>query len=243
MRGLSSFNLLLNLKKKLKKNIILFIQVNKDDCESDPCHNGVCVDEVDGFHCNCENTGYIGTLCDLNENECKRKPNICLNGGICYDTYGSYVCECQANFEGFNCEQLIDQCSANPCENGATCINRKDGVQCVCPHGFFGVYCENGNECGRDCPKGTECISGECCEPDVNGKQCKTLSTADCNCLNGGTCNGNGNSTVCICPEGFEGSICENDIDECIQNPNICVHGICVNQPGTFKCYCEPGKL
>lgn len=217
--------------------------MNKDDCESDPCHNGVCVDEVDGFHCNCENTGYIGTLCDLNENECKKKPNICLNGGICYDTYGSYVCECQANYEGFNCEQLIDQCSANPCENGATCINRKDGVQCVCPHGFFGVYCENGNECGRDCPKGTECISGECCEPDVNGKQCKTLSTTECNCLNGGTCNGNGNSTVCICPEGFEGSLCENDIDECIQNSNICVHGICVNQPGTFKCYCEPGKL
>ena len=67
-------------------------QVNRDDCESNPCqNNGVCVDEIAGFRCNCENTGYTGTLCEDNENECKKKPNICLNGGTCYDTYGLNV--------------------------------------------------------------------------------------------------------------------------------------------------------
>lgn len=66
--------------------------MNKDDCESNPCqNNGVCIDEIAGFHCNCENTGYTGTLCEDNENECKKKPNICLNGGTCYDTYGLNV--------------------------------------------------------------------------------------------------------------------------------------------------------
>lgn len=182
-------------------------------------------------------------MCEDNENECKKKPNICLNGGTCYDTYGSYVCECQPNFGGFNCEQPVDQCSAKPCNNGATCINRKDGVQCVCPHGFYGDFCESGLDCGRDCPKGTECIGGQCCEPDTNGKQCKALPIEDCNCLNGGSCHENGNISTCICPEGYEGSLCEKDVDECLQNPNICVNGICVNQPGTFKCYCEPGNL
>lgn len=56
---------------------------------------GICIDEVNGFHCNCDKTGYSGTRCQDNENECKKKPNICLNNGICYDTYGSYVCECK----------------------------------------------------------------------------------------------------------------------------------------------------
>lgn len=49
--------------------------------------------------------------------------------------------------------------------------------------------------------------------------------------------------SACICPDGYEGNLCERDIDECLLNPNICVNGICVNQPGTFKCYCEPGKF
>lgn len=105
----------------------------------------------------------------------------------------------------------------------------------------MGEFCENA-DCGRDCPKGTECIGGQCCEPDGNGKKCKSIPTEDCDCLNGGTCNENGNTSACICPEGYEGNLCEKDVDECLLNPNICVNGICVNQPGTFKCYCEPGK-
>lgn len=36
------------------------------------------------------------------------------------------------------------------------------------------------------------------------------------------------------------GTNCDVDIDECV-NPGICGHGICVNHPGSFKCYCEPG--
>lgn len=177
-----------------------------DDCESSPCqNNGICIDAVAGFRCNCSNTGYTGILCQDNENECKKRPNICLNNGICYDTYGSFICECPPDFVGFNCEQLIDTCVA------------------------------------KDCPKDTICVSGQCCEPDLSGKNCKSYTSDDCNCLNGGVCNGN--STVCICSEGYEGTLCENDIDECFQKPNVCVHGICVNQPGTFKCYCEPGKL
>lgn len=214
---------------------IFDFQVNEDDCESNPCqNNGICIDEVAGFHCNCSHTGYTGALCENNENECKKKPNICLNGGVCYDTYGSYICECLPNFSGFNCEVLIDPCFAHACKNGGTCINRRDSFQCICPRGFSGEMCETGPDLG------TECIAGKCCEPDVSGMQCKTMLVEDCNCLNGGRCNRN--TSACVCPQGFDGTLCENDVDECIQNQNICVHGICVNQPGTFKCYCEPGN-
>lgn len=90
---------------------------------------------------------------------------MCLNNGICYDTYGSFICECTPNFAGFNCEQLIDSCTA------------------------------------KDCPRDTICFGGQCCEPDSSGNQCKPY-VHDCKCLNGGTCDGN--STVCICPNGYE---------------------------------------
>lgn len=213
--------------------------MNKDDCESNPCqNNGICEDEVAGFRCNCSNTGYSGPLCEQNVNECKRNSNLCQNGGICYDTYGSYICECPPNFIGFNCEQPIDPCFGQPCDNGGTCISRNESFQCICPRGFTGDICENMPDCGN-CPHGTECINGQCCEPDSSGVQCKTVLSQECACLNGGSCSGN--SSACICTDGYEGTLCENDIDECKRNPNICVHGICVNQPGSFKCYCEPG--
>lgn len=38
------------------------------------------------------------------------------------------------------------------------------------------------------------------------------------------------------------GKYCEVDIDECIQNLKICNHGVCVNIPGSYQCYCRPGK-
>lgn len=215
--------------------------MNKDDCESSPClNNGICIDEINGFHCNCSSTGYSGFLCQNNENECKRKPNVCLNDGICYDTYGSYICECPPNYTGFNCEQLIDPCFTNPCGHGGSCVSRSDTFQCICSIGYSGELCENGPVCPIECPRETICIAGKCCEPDSSGKQCIASHLDDCHCLNGGTCNKNG--SACICPDGFDGDLCENDINECKETPNICVHGICVNQPGTFKCYCEPGN-
>lgn len=215
-------------------------QMNKDDCDPNVCqNNGRCIDEVGGFHCNCTGTGYTGNLCETNENECKSKHSPCLNGGICYDTYGSYVCECPTNYSGFNCEELVDPCSGHPCSHGGTCVGRKDSFHCICPRGFSGEFCENLPVCSKECPQNTECIAGKCCEI---GKQCSLQTTSEgCSCLNGGTCTGDG--SFCKCPEGFEGSKCEADVDECALNPNVCVHGICVNQPGTFKCYCEPGDF
>ena len=39
---------------------------------------------------------------------------------------------------------------------------------------------------------------------------------------------------------GFTGTRCETDIDECVENPNICgEHGLCKNELGKYKCECE----
>lgn len=37
------------------------------------------------------------------------------------------------------------------------------------------------------------------------------------------------------------GTLCEIDIDECNITKGICGHGICINVPGSYQCYCEPG--
>lgn len=217
-------------------------ETDLDDCASSPCqNNGQCIDEVGGFRCNCEGTGYSGTLCQNDINECSN-PNTCLNGGVCYDTYGSYICECPSNFSGLDCEIPVNSCSSHPCGHGGTCISRKDGsFHCICVQGYSGELCEIEMGCERECPPDTKCIAGQCCIPDLTGTQCKSISSSfdDCFCLNGGTCILNG--TACICPKGFEGLRCEIDIDECL-TPNICGKGICVNQKGGFKCYCVPGR-
>ncbi|CAG5034761.1 unnamed protein product [Parnassius apollo] len=39
----------------------------------------------------------------------------------------------------------------------------------------------------------------------------------------------------------INGRLCELDKDECALMPKICNHGVCVNVPGSYQCYCKPG--
>uniref|UniRef100_A0A915AIW5 EGF-like domain-containing protein n=1 Tax=Parascaris univalens TaxID=6257 RepID=A0A915AIW5_PARUN len=61
-------------------------------------------------------------------------------------------------------------------------------------------------------------------------------------CHNGGTCVPvqNGTEQVCYCPEGFQGTRCQYDINECLIDNGGCHHD-CVNTIGTFYCRCFPG--
>ena len=42
--------------------------------------------------------------------ECESSP--CVNGGQCVDTINSYMCTCQAGYEGAQCE-----CESSPIDN------------------------------------------------------------------------------------------------------------------------------
>lgn len=83
------------------------------------------------------------------------------------------------------------------------------------------MVCSNNNKC--ICPEGINC---EACNSNP--------------CANGSTCRAKGSTYECICAEGWNGTDCEIDIDEC-KTANTCQNGICVNKLGGFKCYCEPG--
>ncbi|NXD62089.1 CRUM1 protein, partial [Eolophus roseicapillus] len=60
-------------------------------------------------------------------------------------------------------------------------------------------------------------------------------------CLNAGTCEDLFNSFSCACSAGWEGLLCEANIDDCQSNP--CVHGDCVDAVADFQCQCFRGFI
>ncbi|NXY41066.1 CRUM1 protein, partial [Ceuthmochares aereus] len=60
-------------------------------------------------------------------------------------------------------------------------------------------------------------------------------------CLNAGTCEDLFNSFHCACRAGWEGPLCEANIDDCQSSP--CVHGDCVDAVADFQCECFRGFI
>ena len=45
----------------------------------------------------------------------------------------------------------------------------------------------------------------------------------------------------CSCQPGYMGPLCEQDVDECLDDTVMCVNGTCVNTAGSFNCDCNDG--
>jgi hypothetical protein len=59
-------------------------------------------------------------------------------------------------------------------------------------------------------------------------------------CMNNGTCFDNFYSFMCTCPVGFNGTLCEINMNECLSNP--CLNGAsCVNGLNSYTCQCTDG--
>ena len=59
-------------------------------------------------------------------------------------------------------------------------------------------------------------------------------------CQNNSTCEREGpGMTRCLCADGFTGSVCQHDIDDCLSQP--CVNGRCEDLVNGYMCYCQPG--
>lgn len=58
-------------------------------------------------------------------------------------------------------------------------------------------------------------------------------------CHHLGTCQDRFNAFSCSCSAGWQGPLCESNIDDCSSSP--CVHGVCVDEVANFHCVCDKG--
>uniref|UniRef100_A0A914P2F5 EGF-like domain-containing protein n=1 Tax=Panagrolaimus davidi TaxID=227884 RepID=A0A914P2F5_9BILA len=203
-------------------------------CDSASCSgHGICSTSKNGtsISCLCD-SGWSGERCERDINECENDATLC-NNGECVNSPGSYFCRCSTGFIGVHCDKEYPSggCSGHPCQNGGTCLTKssKNGrdFTCKCLAGFTGDLCEeNINDCARyDNPN--------------LGDAGKNLSK----CTNGGSCIDGINEFHCVCPNGFTGNDCRQNIDECsIFGSNLCQNGgTCIDTYGTYQCACVYG--
>ncbi|XP_041824165.1 cubilin [Melanotaenia boesemani] len=211
-----------------------------------PAGNPACVADVDE--------------CNLPTKPCSANPPV-----SCYNTQGSFYCgACPAGWQGngYSCQD-VNECLTN---NGGCstaplvqCLNTMGSFHCgSCPPGYEGdgKTCTQSNICSSNnggcyplatcssapgsslpictCPPGyagngygpTGCTpTSDTCQtnnPCVNG-QCVSTSSAP--------------GYICNCNSGWQGPICDQNINECSSNP--CQNGgTCVDGVNGFTCTC-----
>ncbi|CAF3399711.1 unnamed protein product [Rotaria socialis] len=224
-------------------------EVNVDDCSSQLCRHGQCIDKINGFMCKCYD-GYDGIFCDSVINQCGNSP--CQNNGICQSLINTYQCLCLSGYQGKNCEKkIIKPCLANPCVNNGTCtLLSDDDFQCNCLLGYSGETCEiKFHACSSNpCRSGTchdiangfyycSCISGYTgfnCETEIDS--CDSLP-----CLHNGVCNNlASNLFSCTCTNGHYGAQCQYIDYQCDSGPCL-NNGTCMTSNNGYQCICPVG--
>uniref|UniRef100_A0A7M5X290 Uncharacterized protein n=2 Tax=Clytia hemisphaerica TaxID=252671 RepID=A0A7M5X290_9CNID len=224
-----------------------FCETDLNECDTPNfCNNGTCKDRYGSFSCYCD-TGYTGTNCESEINECQ--PDPCVNG-TCTDKFASYECSCSPGYNGTNCDRESDECTFGYCENSIKCTDKFLDYECTCMEGYTGKNCTDDiNECNSTstilCTNGGQCVntvgSYRCdCQPGYTGRDCSVnIQECDSNpCVNG-TCLDGINNYTCQCDTGFTGRNCELDIDDCAVNNQPCENnGQCIDGLNDFTCQC-----
>ncbi|XP_031240036.1 protein crumbs homolog 1 isoform X4 [Mastomys coucha] len=198
---------------KVSTNVVLTGCLPSNACHSSPClHGGNCQESYRSYRCTCL-SGWSGTHCEINTDECFSSP--CIHGN-CSDGVAAYHCRCEPGYTGVNCEADVDNCKSHQCANGATCVPGTHGYSCLCFGNFTGRFCRHSRLPSTVC--GNE----------------KTNFT----CYNGGSCSVFQEDWKCMCRPGFTGEWCEEDINECASNP--CINGgLCRDLVNRFLCICD----
>lgn len=72
--------------------MMILIKYLPDECASSPCqNNAICVQKNNGtFECQCAGTGFMGSFCEIDINECEIEQINCGGKGTCINTLGSF---------------------------------------------------------------------------------------------------------------------------------------------------------
>lgn len=191
-------------------------QVPSTQCRNVVCHNnGTCLpDESNGFVCLCGGV-YMGRYCDVPIEE---EEFTAIPGGLV----------CPVNYYGFDCAMYCKD--SDSCGSGHTRCDRQTGEP-ICINGWVGDNCTRrivdamlDPECpGSPCRNNGQCFDGGCCcTPGYTGGFCEEeiLECAQRPCLNEGSCIELVNSFTCICPDNYNGSLCESLISGNVSEAN-----------------------
>ncbi|XP_059160482.1 uncharacterized protein LOC131944017 [Physella acuta] len=201
------------------------------DCRVNNCSSNLqCKSSSTGYVCMCREgftttrdtcaaceEGYWGTECN---NTCS-----CSVFGTSTCDKVSGTCQCKSGWSGTNCDKDVDECLQNTtiCPSHSNCNNTDGSFVCLCDDGYFNS--SNSCEACAEGSWGTECS---------NNCSCSVLGTSTCDKVSG----------TCQCKSGWSGTNCDKDVDECLQNTNICPSNThCNNTIGGFDCPCNDGYL
>uniref|UniRef100_A0A8C1LPZ8 EGF-like domain-containing protein n=1 Tax=Cyprinus carpio TaxID=7962 RepID=A0A8C1LPZ8_CYPCA len=148
--------------------------------------------------------------------ECSQGLHTCNADQICYNTRGSYTCQCHPGYQKHG-EQCVDR---NECMLSHYCMHR-----CVNTAGSYFCECKDGYQLASN---NHSCV-------DVN--ECDLTQPCQHQCFNllG--------SYICQCDQGYElasNSVSCVDIDECAFSSYMCQY-VCINSPGGYSCICPEG--
>lgn len=136
-------------------------------CNSGPCQNGgVCTRTgTYSYSCNCAGTGYEGTTCGSEIDECLSNP---CQYGTCSNYVKHYTCNCIPGYIGTNCNINFNECGSSPCQHGGICVDGVNKYTCNCVPGYTGTHCETDiDECAS-----IPCQNQQTCIDHVNGYTC-----------------------------------------------------------------------
>ncbi|XP_010223502.1 PREDICTED: sushi, nidogen and EGF-like domain-containing protein 1 [Tinamus guttatus] len=225
-------------------------ETEESPCETKVCQNGGKCQVANGTAlCSCQ-PGYAGQDCETELNECESGP--CLNGGHCVDLVDNYTCVCLEPFVGQRCEIDPSSCEDRSCRNRQTCNYIRPGRYiCTCSPGYYGNNCQYGGPrvpgacLSNPCQNEGSCLETEqgyvCeCREGYTGQDCHDKLSEGCECRNGGSCL-EGNVTICQCPPGYFGLLCEFEVTAtpCNVNTQCPDGGYCMEYGGSYLCVCH----
>ena len=166
----------------------------------------------------------------------------CNNHGTCKE----YVCECEHNYAGEQCEYKCDpddwcyiggtQYYAGRCTYDYT----RDEAVCGCVDGDgvypCGDYCDDGWVCSYEWDDETGRRKKLFCQPGRYGDSCEYMCLSDITCLSRGICESDGN---CSCFPGHYGANCERSCEEACGVNAFCYGDECVCRGGWRGVVCN----